>query len=137
MATAMKPCTGCGRNLALVGRVHRCVPPLSAPVAPAAPGSGRSIVASLVTEVPRRIDFQRIGGRRSSRLTRVMVNGKVVIPKTRSPFAMFGALLVQGWSGDVELWRDKKRIGVRNIEAEARRIVAAHDALILRKRRSR
>ena len=92
---------------------------------------------SLVTEVPRRIDFQRIGGRSSSRLTRVKVNGEVVIPKTRSPFAIFGALVVQGWSGKVELWKDGKLFGERNIEAEARRVIAAHDRLEFRKRRYR
>jgi hypothetical protein len=77
------------------------------------------------------------GGRGGSTLCRVKVNGRVVIAKTRAPFAIFGSLLVQGWSGEVELWRDRKFVGERNIEAEARRIFAAHDRLMFRKRRYR
>lgn len=103
-------------------------------LAPGVPGSGRSFVTSAVTELPRRIDIECISGRRASKRHRVKVNGRVVIVKTRAPFAIFGSLLVQGWSGQVELWRDRKFVGKRNIEAEARRMFAAHDRLMFRKR---
>ena len=51
-------CPLCQRDLALIGGVHHCMPVL----APAAPGSGRSFVTSAVTELPRRIDIERISG---------------------------------------------------------------------------
>jgi len=79
-------CPLCQRDLALIGGVHHCRPVL----ARAVPGSGRSFVTSAVTELPRRIDIERISGRRASKLCRVKVNGRVVIPKTRAPFAIFG-----------------------------------------------
>lgn len=126
-------CPLCQRDLALIDGVHHCMPVWAS----AAPGSGRSFVTSAVTELPERIDIERINGRPASKLSRVKVNGRVVIAKTRAPFAIFGSLLVQGWSGQVELWRDRKLIGERNIEAEACSIFAAHDRLMFRKRRYR
>ena len=115
------PCPHCSADRALVGRAHRCVP---VPAATAF-ASGRTL--NVVTVKPERIDVDKLPSRGSAKFFRVKVDGQVIIQKTKSQGAIFSLLALHGWTGEVVLYRNGRKAGVRAIDAEARKVFAAHD----------